>query len=334
MKLLLISGFLGAGKTTFIRELVRRTGRQIAILENEYAPVGIDGSLLERALPQSDRQRNIWELTEGCICCSMKGDFAASVVPIANPVDPEYLIVEPPGVGRLSSVIAQLQQIEYARIRLLAPVTLVDGKSLGHCLSQYPQIAEDQIAAAHTLVVSKMENAPPEEMEPLRVRLRELNPSGDILTRHYTTMDDAWWNRLQEQGYHGERFPIPQEGEEKRPENYALTGVCLDRPEELICFLEQLIRGRFGAVYRAKGVLMAGPQALRFDVTDGRYEVLLMEQAEDAGKAVFIGENLARQALAAAFRRDEPVLPTPGRPGARRTPPTSSLFARRMPQAK
>ncbi len=326
MKVLLISGFLGAGKTTFIRELVRRTGRQFAVLENEYAPVGIDGGLLEKALPQPDQQQNIWELTEGCICCSRKGDFAASVLTIANTVDPEYLIVEPTGVGMLRSVIAQLQQIEYERIRLLAPVTLVDGRSLGHCLNQYPEIVMDQITAAHTLVVSKMEKASPQELEPLRMRLQALNPGGEILTRHYTSMDGAWWNSLLQQGYHGERFPIVQESAENQPESYALTGVSLDRPEELIYFLEQLIRGRFGSVYRAKGVLMAGSQAMRFDVTDGRYEVLLTESEEDVGKAVFIGESLARQTLAAAFRQDEPVLRPVGRPGMRRTPPAAAPY--------
>ncbi len=333
MKLLLVSGFLGAGKTTFIRELVRRTGRQIAILENEYAPVGIDGGLLEAAMPQSSRQQSIWELTEGCICCSKKGDFASSVLTIAGSVDPEYLIVEPTGVGMLSSVIAQLQQIEYDRIRLLAPVALVDGVSFGHCLSRYPDIVTDQISAAHTLIISKMERASPEEMERLRIRLREIHPGAEILTRHYTAMDDGWWSGLLERGYRGERFPIPRESEEKRPETYAMTDVSLERPEELICFLEQLIRGKFGEVYRAKGVLMAGPQALRFDMTDARYEILLTEPAEDTGKVVFIGENLARQALAEVFRYDAAALPPLGRAGVRRAP-ASARFARRLPRAK
>ena len=93
MKILVVSGFLGAGKTTFIKSLAEHTGKEFAILENEYGDVGIDGNLLKEQ--QKVGEVNIWELTEGCICCLMKGDFAASVLTIANTVGPEYLVIEP-----------------------------------------------------------------------------------------------------------------------------------------------------------------------------------------------------------------------------------------------
>ena len=86
MKVLVISGFLGAGKTTFLKELAHRTHRDFAVMENEYGEVGIDGGVLEQDDPQE--KLNIWELTEGCICCSRKADFATSVLTIANTVDP------------------------------------------------------------------------------------------------------------------------------------------------------------------------------------------------------------------------------------------------------
>ncbi len=90
MKILVVSGFLGAGKTTFIQELVRRTGRDFAIYENEYGQADIDARRLRQ-----DSDLKVWESTENCICCSGKQDFATSVLTISNTIDPEYLIVEP-----------------------------------------------------------------------------------------------------------------------------------------------------------------------------------------------------------------------------------------------
>ena len=112
MNILIVSGFLGAGKTTFIRKLSEKTDKPFAVMENEYGGAGIDGNLLEQ------NRLKVWEMTEGCICCSKKSDFAMSVLTIANTVAPDYLVVEPTGVGMLSSVIANLRKIEYEHIRL------------------------------------------------------------------------------------------------------------------------------------------------------------------------------------------------------------------------
>lgn len=91
MKILIVSGFLGAGKTTLIKEMANKTKRDFVVMENEYGDVDIDSNILK------DEGMNIWELTEGCVCCTMKQDFASSILTIANSLDPEYLIVEPTG---------------------------------------------------------------------------------------------------------------------------------------------------------------------------------------------------------------------------------------------
>ena len=97
MKILIVSGFLGAGKTTFIKEMSRKLDRDFVVMENEYGETNMDETFL-----QDNEKLNIWEMTEGCICCTMKADFASSILTIANTLDPEYLIVEPTGVGMLS----------------------------------------------------------------------------------------------------------------------------------------------------------------------------------------------------------------------------------------
>jgi len=135
MKILVVSGLLGAGKTTFIRTLAERTKKDFAVMENEYGAVNVDGDLLEQT-----KDLNIWELTEGCICCSMQNDFATSILTIANTVDPEYLIVEPTGVGMLSKIIENIQKIEYERITLLEPLTILDGTMYDRCMSEFSEI--------------------------------------------------------------------------------------------------------------------------------------------------------------------------------------------------
>ena len=108
MQVLIISGFLGAGKTTFIKELLKHTDKEIAILENELGDISVDTDTLKE--DDSQEEINIWELTEGCICCSTKGNFASTILTIANAVDPEYLIVEPTGVGMLGNIIGNIKQ--------------------------------------------------------------------------------------------------------------------------------------------------------------------------------------------------------------------------------
>ena len=104
MKVLIVSGFLGAGKTTFIRTLSNRLNKDFVILENEYASINIDKDIIK-----DDTGLNVWEFTEKCICCSGKADFAMNILTIANTISPEYLIVEPTGVfSTLSSTTSCL----------------------------------------------------------------------------------------------------------------------------------------------------------------------------------------------------------------------------------
>ncbi|MCD8197042.1 MAG: GTP-binding protein [Lachnospiraceae bacterium] len=301
MKILIVSGFLGAGKTTFIKSLSKHTGREIAILENEYGEVGVDGDVLRANSAQSVGKVNIWELTEGCICCSTKGDFAASVLTIANTVDPEYLVVEPTGVGMLSNIIANLQQIEYERITLLAPVTVVDGQSFHSNLREYPEIYKDQIREARTVFVSKLENASPEERQKIRQDIEALHPAGQIMADHYSGMEETEWLSLLERSYDGSRLEARPESAEL-PDTFSMSGVEVESPEMLLLLLERLIHGGLGGVVRAKGCIRTGDEWLRFDAVDGRYSLSGAEAAPE-GKAVFIGTDIRRQTIRRYFSK-------------------------------
>ncbi len=303
MNVLVVSGFLGAGKTTFIKSLAQHTGKEFAILENEYGDVGIDGDLLKGG--QQLGEVNIWELTEGCICCSMKGDFAASVLTIANTVDPQYLVIEPTGVAMLSNIAANLQQIQYQRIALLSPVTIVDGQSLWRYAQEYPEIYQDQIRSAGTILVSKMEQASPEERLKVGQELRRLNDQATIRTDHYSTMDRDQWLELLKRRYDGTVLQEVEATPAELPESFSMKGVEMECPELLLSLLERLIRGQLGTVVRAKGSVKAGGQWFRFDLADGRYSVIGSEEDQNpqGGKAVFIGQEIRRQEIRRYFAK-------------------------------
>lgn len=298
MKILIISGFLGAGKTTFIKELARRTEKDFAILENEYGAVGIDGDNLRGSMSAGDV--NIWELAEGCICCSMKGDFAASVLTIANSVDPEYLVIEPTGVGVLGNIISHLRQIEYERISLLAPVTMVDFYSFHRYRQEFPELYREQISSARTVIVSKTEQAGSEEKKNLKKLLGKWNPNGEIITDHYSTLDNKWYMSLLERGFDGRILESFKSENRELPDTFSLRQASLDSPEKLFILMEQIISGVYGNILRAKGYLKAGDHMFKFDIADGKYSLTGMGK-EEKGKAVFIGKDIQRQKIRKYF---------------------------------
>lgn len=293
MQVLIISGFLGAGKTTFIKELLKHTDKEIAILENELGDISVDTDTLKE--DDSQEEINIWELTEGCICCSTKGNFASTILTIANAVDPEYLIVEPTGVGMLGNIIGNIKQIEYDRIGILAPITIVDGHSCKRYLNEFHDIYENQIKFAHSVLISKMEQATADEKQEIVNLLKVQNPNAEIISRHYTKQDEEWWTSILNTDCDGRRISI-DESDSIELETFSLTNVSLRSPDRLIYTLENLIRGEFGNIVRAKGFLKANDIGLSFDMADNRYSIMFTESVEDA-KIVFIGQDIKRQKL-------------------------------------
>lgn len=295
MKILIISGFLGAGKTTFIKELAKRTKKEIAIFENEYGTSGVDGDILKEST-----KVNIWELTEGCICCSVKGDFAASVLTIANTVNPEYLVIEPTGVAMLSNLITNLKQIEYEHIKLMAPIVIVDALSLERYKNEFPEIYKDQIEFADTVIFSKSENLSENEKEKLGIEVKSINNSCNIVSDHYSTQPDSWWDSLLLKYLDGTvDIPIKDETAEI-PDSFSLNNISVRSVEKFIIFLENLIRGLYGNVFRAKGSFSIKGLNLRFDVADNRYLVEL-DTDEISDKVVFIGNSIKKQKIREVF---------------------------------
>lgn len=297
MKVLVVSGFLGAGKTTFIKELASRTGKKFVILENEYGALGIDGDLLKEAGMGSD---NIWEMSSGCICCSKKGDFAASILTIANTINPEYLIIEPTGVGMLSNVISHIKKVEYERIQILSPITIVDGEGIHRYRQEFGEIYDDQIRSSGQVLISKMEKSGYEQRLSTVEQIKAINPDASIVSEHYTSMPKSWWDNILLKLLDG-NFLIKETDEiSTNFDSIILENVSMFNPSEFVYLLEDIIRGFYGNIIRAKGGFMIGSIGLKFDLVDNKYSILSCDTI-DKSSLVFIGKDINKKKLEKKF---------------------------------
>ncbi len=291
MNILVVSGFLGAGKTTFIRTLAQRTGGRFAVYENEFGESGIDTRTLERD------NMSVWESTENCICCTGKTDFANAVLTISNSLNPENLVVEPSGAAQLGPLLETIGRVCYDQIGLLRPVTLVDSCAYSSQRAAAPDLWEDQVRNAGVLICTKGENLFAEELDRLHDLLTEINPTAEILTQDGTSMPDSWWDSLLRTARSGAPTVQAESSASPTPlDQITLRSPSVPSPVHLFSLLDDIVRGQYGRILRAKGVISSGGQRLRFELVDGRWNVTACEGSEQAA-ATFIGIGLRRSAL-------------------------------------
>nr|WP_298874892.1 GTP-binding protein [uncultured Mogibacterium sp.] len=285
MKILIISGFLGAGKTTFIKAMSNTLNRDFVILENEYASLNVDEDILKK-----ESGLNVWELTEKCICCSGKTDFALNILTIANSIAPEHLIVEPTGVGYLSKVINNISQIEYEQIEMLAPITIIDPNRFFHHIEEYRDLLTDQIKCADTIILSKCDKSVGVDIESVVSAIKAINGDANIISKHYGNLPQASWEEFLLRKRDGS-IEIPEVKEETEFESISVPSAELPSIGELVFFLEDLIRKRYGNIIRAKGTIEISDTLVRFDISDGNYAISQAYPSSKKG-CVFIGDDI------------------------------------------
>lgn len=312
MNILIVSGFLGAGKTTFIKYLAQKTNKFFCILENEYAQESVDTAILQ------NEDLSVYELTEGCVCCSAKDDLASSVLTIANTVDPDYLVIEPTGVAFLSNMMENLKKVEYERITILSPVAIISAPSnLGfwdensdftfETSAATKELLTDQIKNAKTIIISKCEKYSEDELAPFVKNLHTINNNAFIPKIHYTKCDDSVFDSILQTKYDGSVI-TKNESENENYDTYSLIDTKFDKIGLVIMFLENLIRGEFGDIIRAKGVLeISENEKVRFDAVGENYCIESLEKDDDSEKkAVFIGNNLKKSKILKAMKKAKP----------------------------
>ncbi|WP_313182205.1 CobW family GTP-binding protein [Lacrimispora sp.] len=178
-KIDIISGFLGAGKTTFIKKLLQEAiaGEQVVLIENEFGEIGIDGGFLR------DAGVEIREMNSGCICCSLVGDFGKSLEEVLTKYHPDRVIIEPSGVGKLSDVMkAVIDVASEVEVTLNSAVTIVDAQKCRMYRKNFGEFFNNQIENAGTIVLSRTDIAPADKVDQALQIIRELNPKASVVT--------------------------------------------------------------------------------------------------------------------------------------------------------
>ncbi|MBQ7390711.1 MAG: GTP-binding protein [Clostridia bacterium] len=184
-KIDIFSGFLGAGKTTLIKKLIKEAyaGEKLVLIENEFGEIGIDGGFLQ------DAGIEITEMNSGCICCSLVGDFSKALVKVLDEFHPDRVIIEPSGVGKLSDVIKAVKSVDTSDAELNCFTTVADVNKCKMYMKNFGEFYNDQIANASCIVLSHTDIAKAEKVETAVALIRQHNPTATIVTTPWDKLD-------------------------------------------------------------------------------------------------------------------------------------------------
>ena len=186
-KIDIISGFLGAGKTTLIKKLITEAyaGEKLVLIENEFGEIGIDGGFL------ADAGIQVNEMNSGCICCSLVGDFGKALKQVLEEYAPDRILIEPSGVGKLSDVIRAVQGVQVEGAVLNGFTTVVDAGKCKMYMRNFGEFFNDQVENAGCIILSHTDVASPKKVEEAVTLLREHNPNAVIVTTHWGELSGA-----------------------------------------------------------------------------------------------------------------------------------------------
>lgn len=336
-KIDIFSGFLGAGKTTLIKKLIKESfaGQKVVLIENEFGEIGIDGGFLK----ESGIQIN--ELNAGCICCSLVGDFRAALQQVVEQYHPDRIVIEPSGVGKLSDVTRAVEGVaEHLDVQLSSFVTVADVNKVKMYMKNFGEFYDDQISHASCIILSRTQNATEEKIAAAVAMLREKNPTATIVTTAWdaltgeqilkamSTKDDFKAELIAMAAKANEEHAHEDEEEEHEHHHHH------DHDEHCCCghhhhhhghdadevftswgvetakkfskadiehALTELDTGNYGMILRSKGIVDGGADGwLEFDYVPGEWEVRA-RGADVGGKLVVIGSKLDEKAIAALF---------------------------------
>ncbi len=296
IKIDIISGFLGAGKTTFLKKLLTQAyaGESVALLENEFGEVAIDGEALR------DSNIAMKEIANGCICCTLQGNFISAIQELSAEYHPQRIVIEPTGLGRLTDIFRACRRAaEETNVIINAVITIVDGVSVLEYLDDAPEFYENQIKQAGVIVVSMTQELEETTVEAISQGLRKLNVDAPLFTAPWWEIDAMEVLALAEERGCPEDDGSPSEKNPFRSLAFRVTKPWRER--DLRRFFQMVAQDVFGKVYRGKGFFPTAQGALKVDLVGGRVSVEHFPHKVQ-GRFVLIGCDLDRKALAEFLR--------------------------------
>lgn len=290
MKTIIVSGLLGAGKTTFIRNYAGRISGKTVVLVNDFGKAGIDGEIFSSGGIESI------ELPSGCVCCTLKFDLITTLKEIRERLSPDCLLIEPSGIASPSGVIEVLDMLGIAPVTVVGIVDATEFPEL-YAEQVYGGFFRDQISTADIVLVNKTDMADAGKIEKTEAVIESLNPGAVVLR----TVNADVREPLPE-------FSTPTRKEGKEKLHFAFDSVSLKLGEVVGYsffrnFFEDLAKGLYGEVVRAKALVMTDKGPFRFDAVYGKQDCSPF--ATDIGKSrlVVIGRALRKEELTAAAGR-------------------------------
>ena len=333
-KIDIISGFLGAGKTTFIKKMLEDVfkGEKIVLIENEFGEVGIDGGFLK------DSGIEITEMNSGCICCSLVGDFGKNLREVIERFHPDRILIEPSGVGKLSDVMKSVKDVEEEQdVKLNGRITVVNTLKATKQMKAFGEFFNNQIEYATVVVLSRTQNAKPEQTEVVVKAVQEKNPEAAIITTPWDEIDGkqiykvieekkSLEEELMEEHHHDHEHEHHHDHDHDHGED--CTCGCHDHDHEHHhhhhaddvftswgtetphVFKKETIENAlkafcetedYGVILRAKGIVPSEDGTwIYFDMVDGEYE-LRTGEPDYTGRLCVIGTNVEENKLKELF---------------------------------
>ena len=184
-KIDIFSGFLGAGKTTLIRKLIKEAfaGEKLVLIENEFGEIGVDGAFMQ------DAGIEVTEMNSGCICCSLVGDFGKALKKVLETYAPDRILIEPSGVGKLSDVIKAVEKVDSRDLILNTFTTVVDAKKAKIYMKNFGEFFNNQVENANSIILSRTAGMDPAKLSAAIALLREKNPEATLITTPWEELD-------------------------------------------------------------------------------------------------------------------------------------------------
>lgn len=320
-KIDIFSGFLGAGKTTLIKKLIKEAfvGEKLVLIENEFGEIGIDGGFLKEA------GINITEMNSGCICCSLVGDFGAALKKVLEEYSPDRIIIEPSGVGKLSDVIKAVKELDVENIVLNSFTTVVDATKCKMYMKNFGEFFENQVEHAGCIILSRTKGISEEKLHTALHLLKEKNDEATIITTDWDILSgkqilDALEHKnslhsdLEEMHHHHHH----EHGEEchchehHHHEHHHADDVFTSWGRETakkytVAEISDILdalddSAAYGTVLRAKGIIETTDNGwIHFDFVPGEKEIR-DGTAEVIGRVCIIGADINEDKLAQLFK--------------------------------
>ncbi len=334
-KIDIISGFLGAGKTTLIKKLLSEAlvGEKVVLIENEFGEIGIDGGFLK------DSGIEITEMNSGCICCTLVGDFEKSLSEVLDRFSPDRVVIEPSGVGKLSDIISAVEKLGRDDISLNSFSTVVDAKKCKMYLKNFGEFFCNQVENARAIILSRSQDATEEKLAETIELIRGLNDEANIITTPWDSLDgkqilnametakllskelEEVHHKVHEHHHHehgeecdchehhhhehGEECHCHEHHHHDADEVFTAVGFETIKKyslDEINAILRSLAdEETYGIVLRSKGIVSANDGWIHFDYVPKESDVR-KGRSETIGKICVIGSNLNEDKIKELFR--------------------------------